>query len=530
MTQPWYRSLRVLLLASFLMPPVGLILQWLRPGTRLGRKILNSIYITLLGFAYLYLFFGLRLEFDGTGVYPVLSFHRPESHYTALERHRLKQRESLVSETAAPAAVQPIAQDRDESPTQASPRPAGAVAKSPVAIISRPEPSVDWTDFRGPRRDGRYDELPIITSWPSQGLPLLWRQPVGGGYASFVIARGRAFTIEQRRHQEVVAAYDLETGRELWTHAWAAEFHESMGGDGPRATPTWDSGRLYALGATGEFRCLDAQNGKLIWSCDILKENQANNLTWGMAASPLVVDDKVVVLPGGSSGKSVVAYNKITGKLIWRVLDDQQAYTSPMLVTLAGERQILVVSARRAMGLAAENGALLWDYPWVTDYGINSAQPLILGPNRFFLSAGYGHGCAVVEVTHSDGGFTARTVWQNVRMKNKFTSSVLDGGYIYGLDEAILTCLDAGSGELKWKGGHYGYGQVLLASGHLIVLTESGDLVLVKATPEGHTELAHFSAIEGKTWNHPAMAQARLLVRNANQMACFNLRDLHRNQ
>ena len=526
MTQPWYRSLKVLLFTSLLMPPVGLILQWLLPGTRMGRRILNSIYITLLAFAYLYLFFGLRLEFDGTGVYPIVSFYKPESHYAALEQQRSKQHDSFVSETVAPA----ISDERLGPSKKASHNPAEILPKSSAADLSRPEPSVDWTDFRGPRRDGHYDELPIMTNWPAPGPPLLWRQPVGGGYASFVIAKGRAFTIEQRRQQEVVAAYDLETGRELWTHAWDAEFRESMGGDGPRATPTWDDGRLYALGATGKFCALDAQNGRLIWSCNILKENQANNLTWGMAASPLVVDDKVITLPGGPSGKSVVAYNKLTGRTIWKVLDDQQAYTSPMLVTLAGQRQILVVSARRAMGLAVEDGRLLWDYPWVTDHGINSAQPLMLGLNRFFLSAGYGHGCAVVEVIPSDRGFAARTVWQNARMKNKFTSSVLDGGYIYGLDEAILTCLDADSGELKWKGGRYGYGQVLLASGHLIVLTESGDLVLVKATPERHRELARFSAIDGKTWNHPAIAQGRLLVRNANQMACFNVRGLHRNQ
>jgi len=218
----------------------------------------------------------------------------------------------------------------------------------------------------------------------------------------------------------------------------------------------------------------------------------------------------------------------VTGNPVWKVLDDRQAYTSPMLVTLAGRRQILVVSARRAMGLAVEDGTLLWDYPWVTEYGINSAQPIVLGENRFLLSAGYGHGSAVVEVTPTDKGFTTRTIWENTRMKNKFSSSVLDGGYVYGLDEAILACLDARTGELKWKGGRYGYGQLVLASGHLIVLTESGELVLVKATPEGHQERARFSAIEGKTWNYPAIAGGRLLVRNANQMACFNLFDARR--
>jgi len=197
-----------------------------------------------------------------------------------------------------------------------------------------------------------------------------------------------------------------------------------------------------------------------------------------------------------------------------------------MLVTLAGKRQLLVVSARRAMGLSVEEGKLLWDYPWVTEYGINSAQPVILSENRFFISAGYGHGSAMVEISSNGDGFSAATVWENTRMKNKFTSSVLENGYLYGLDEAILACVEAKTGELKWKGGRYGYGQVLLASGHLIVLSESGELALVKATPDSFQEMAKFQAIEGKTWNHPAIAGGLLLVRNANQMACFDLRDV----
>ena len=240
--------------------------------------------------------------------------------------------------------------------------------------------------------------------------------------------------------------------------------------------------------------------------------------------------NKVIVLPGGAPGKSVVAYDKFSGIPTWKVLDDQQAYTSPMLVTLAGKRQLLIVSARRVMGLAVEDGTLLWDYPWVTEYGINSAQPIILGENRFFISAGYGHGSAVVEVISNGENFSARTVWENTKMKNKFTSSVLRNGYLYGLDEAILACIEADTGELKWKGGRYGYGQVLLADDHLIVLSESGELALVKASPDGYQELARFQAIEGKTWNHPAIAGGRLLVRNASQMACFDLLDTTRSE
>jgi outer membrane protein assembly factor BamB len=381
-----------------------------------------------------------------------------------------------------------------------------------------------WPDFRGPNRDGKYTETPIRTEWPPQGLRRLWRQPIGLGYASFVTSGGRAFTIEQRRDQEVVAAYDIESGREIWTDAWKGEFTEAMGGDGPRATPTYHEGKIYALGALGELRCLDAQTGTVVWRRNILSDSGAENLSWGMSAAPLIVDDKLIVLPGGPRGRSVAAYNRATGAPIWQSLDDAQAYVSPMLVTLAGTRQILVVSASRAVGVAVEDGRLLWEYPWVTDMGINCAQPLLLGGDRVFLSAGYGKGAAVLEVTRAGDKLQARSIWENTRMKNKFASSLLHDGYIYGLDEAILACLDAKTGEVKWKGGRYGYGQVLLAGDYLIVLTEGGEVVLVRATPERHIELARFQAIEGKTWNHPVIANGRLLVRNLQEMAAFDIR------
>jgi outer membrane protein assembly factor BamB len=379
-----------------------------------------------------------------------------------------------------------------------------------------------WTNFRGPNRDGKYDEMPVLTNWPAQGLQLLWKEPVGVGYSSFTVADGRAYTIEQRRRQEVVAAYDVNTGRELWTQGWNAEYTDETG-DGPRTTPTWDDGWLYALGATGELRCLNAKTGAIRWGKNILSDNQAENLSWAMAGSPLIVDDKVIVVPGGTSGKSVVAYNKATGAPVWKVQNDRAAYVSPMLVTLAGRRQILVVSATRVFGVAPEDGALLWSQTWDTDNGINVSQPIIVDKNRFFISSGYGKGASLVEVTGSGNAFQARTVWTNINMKNKFNSSVLHDGYVYGLDEGILTCLDINTGARKWKGGRYGYGQVLLASGHLIVMSDAGELALVKASPNEYTEVARFAALDGKTWNYPAIAGGKLFVRNAKEMAAYKI-------
>jgi outer membrane protein assembly factor BamB len=494
----------LLLLIAVLAPPAGLVLLWMRRGTGVWKKILGSAAIAAWSVTAMVLFFGLHFEMDGSGMRPMFRMGRAETHYAVLEQNRAHQKLTPVPEVKA-------VEERPEAPA----------AVAPARIE---QGGTYWTDFRGPGRDGRYGEAPLPETWPESAAKPLWKQPVGGGYASFVVAHGRAFTIEQRRRQEVATAYDIATGRELWTNGWNAEFRESMGGDGPRACPTWHDGRVYVLGAMGELRCLDDRNGRQIWRHQILSENGAENLQWGMAAAPLVVEDKVIVLPGGPSGKSVVAYDRLTGAPVWNALDDKAAYTSPMLVTLAGKRQLLVVTARRMAGLTVENGSLLWEYPWTTEYDINAAQPLVIGENRVFISAGYGHGSAVVEVTLADRGFQARQVWANNRMKNKFSSSVLYQGYIYGLDEAVLACISADTGELKWKGGRYGYGQVLAAGRNLIVSTEEGEIVLVEATPERHHEIAKFAAVSGKTWNVPALADGRLLVRNGEEMVCFRLR------
>ncbi len=427
--------------------------------------------------------FDMQIELAGSGLRPIFSFGDPEVHYAALDANR----------ATLPAPGQPAATD------------------------------ARWTDFRGPHRDGRYTETAIRTDWPGSGLERLWSHPVGGGYASFVVADGLAFTIEQRRDEEVVAAYDLDTGAEHWTRAWAARFEEAMGGPGPRATPTWHDGRLYALGATGRLVCLEADTGKAVWERNILADGDAANLPWAMSGAPLVVDDLVVVLPGGTEGWSVAAYDRHTGDVVWHGLNDVQAYASPMLVTLGGVPQVVVVTAERVVGLRPADGALLWEYPWEVAVVPNIAQPVAVGDDRLFLSASYGKGAALIELASDGDRFTASTVWETNRMRNRFSSSVLVGGYIYGLDHTILACLDAATGELMWKGGRYGAGQLLAAGDHLVVLTEEGDVVLVRATPEGHRELAGFRAIDGKTWNVPAIAGGRLLVRNAREMAAFDL-------
>jgi outer membrane protein assembly factor BamB len=486
----------LLRLAALLLPPVGLLLLW-RGAHRLGRKIFGTIGILLYCIPYTILivwmlvrFTGLEVEWRG-GYLPAFTYHKTVPNYEAVEKSRAAQSSyaSILSTNLQPTVKPPY-----------------------------------WTSFRGPNRDGHYDEMPILTKWPAAGLRPLWHQPIGAGYGSFVVAGGLAFTIEQRHDIEMAVAYDLATGREAWTNGWRAFFQESMGGDGPRATPTYHDGNLYVQGAEGEFRCLEAATGKLIWSKNILRDNAASNLYYGMASSPLIVDDKVIIQAVGTNGRSVVAYNRSTGAPVWKALDDPAAYASPMEVDLAGRRQLLIVTSKRAVGLSITDGRLLWEHPWVVKMNnVNIAQPVVMGTNRFFLSAGYGTGCEAVEISHSDTGFSTRSVWKNKSLKNKFSSSVFRKGCIYGLDEDILTCLNAETGERRWKDGHYGFGQLLLTDSHLVILTGDGELALVRAIPDRWEELARFPAIQGKTWNHPCLAQGKLLVRNAVEMACFEL-------
>ena len=477
-------------------------------------------------FGGLYLFAGLRFELSGGGM-PHLVFRMDhDAQAELIARHRAAQRsarpEPAPAETAGAAPTPPVTPEagaRAASP--ATPATTLTPASTPAALPGKPP---YWTDFRGPLRDGHYRERPLLAMWPADGLSPLWKQPVGAGYASFAAARGRAFTIEQRGQEEVVAAYDVLTGREVWTHSWSALFHESMGGDGPRATPTWSDGRVYALGAMGELRCLEDATGRLIWRTNILEDHRARNLIWGMAGAPLVVGNAVIVTPGGPNGHSIAAYDRATGNRLWSSQNERAGYASPMLVTLAGREQILVFTGVGLVSISPDRGERLWFHPWRTNADINAAQPLVIGENRVFISSGYDVGGAVLEIVPEGSAYAVREVWRNNRMKNRFGGSVLHDGFIYGLDESIMACVDAATGELKWKGGRYGYGQLVLSGDRIIVLTERGDLVLLAANPRQHEELASFSALDGKTWNMPAVADGILLVRNIREMAAFDLR------
>lgn len=501
------RSRLALWLSIFVFPPLGLALLWMRKSSGILLRIAGTAGICIVAIIELFYVYGMHVEWNGNVKPYVVSFESRRRHDARLEENRAEQRAAERPSESGPARI----------------TTAHAIAPATVARTPEKIQSSYWTDFRGPNRAGVYAETDIETAWPAAGLPRLWKQPIGAGYASFTVGEGHAYTIEQRRGREAITAYDVETGRELWAFTYPALFDEVLGGLGPRATPVYHDGLVYSLGANGDFYCLSAKTGKSKWSKNILTDNGAHNVHWAMSGSPLIVDEKVIVTPGGTNGKSIVAYDRFTGEPVWRSLSDRAGYTSPILATLAGRRQILWISGERAVGIAVDDGKLLWEFPYPAQMDMNCSQPVVVDDASVLLSSAQGPGAALLEITKNNDTYAARPVWQNNRLKNKFNSSVLYQGHIYGFDEAILACVDAKTGELKWKGGRYGYGQLLLAAGFLIVVTEQGDVVLVRATPDGHQELGRFSAIEGRTWNIPAIDNGLLLVRNSSEMACFRL-------
>jgi outer membrane protein assembly factor BamB len=398
----------------------------------------------------------------------------------------------------------------------------------------------DFPAYRGENRDGVVTGPAISRDWSKTRPKELWRQPVGGGYAAFSVANGFLVTIEQRRDSEVVACYEAATGKEVWTTGWPTRFEESLGGPGPRATPTIAGGDVFALGATGRLACLDGTNGREKWAAETLANNA--NVQWAQSGSPLVVDNLVIVNPGAQTdaarGRAVRAYDRATGKEVWAAGTHKTGYGSPHLATLAGKRQVLIFDADGLAGHDLGTGAELWRFAYPTYMGINVAQPIVLDDTSVVLAAGYGVGGARIKVTEANGKWTVAEVWRtkNTVMRWKFASGVYKkhtgGDYAYGLNDGILECVDLKNGRQVWKDDRrarseeaFGHGQILLYDDLIIALTEYGELVLVEATPDAFRELGRVQALTTgpKTWNNPAIAHGRIYVRNEEQMACFDL-------
>jgi outer membrane protein assembly factor BamB len=416
-------------------------------------------------------------------------------------------------------------------------RAAQGRAERPALLTPNP---TDMVEYRGRDRAGIITGPALARDWKAHPPREIWRQLVGGGYASFVTANGCLITIEQRGAEEVVACYEATSGLEIWTASWTAKFSETAGGDGPRATPTLAHGNVYAYGATGRLVCLNGSDGKEQWAVDTLVNNK--NQRWGMSGSPLVVGDLVIVNPGcqteESRGRGLLAYDCATGQERWAAGNYPGSYSSPQWSKLHGVEQILIFDGHGLAGHAVADGKQLWRFEFKTQFEINVAQPIIVSDDTVCIGAGYNHGGALVRVTKAGDSWKAEQVWasKNTVMRWKFASAVrrasTDGDYVYGLNDGLLECVNLKTGKPMWKDERrakreegYGHGQLLLCDDLIIVLTEYGELVLVEATPERFNELGRIQALHkgAKTWSVPVLVDGKIYVRNEEEMACYDL-------
>ncbi len=395
-----------------------------------------------------------------------------------------------------------------------------ALASTPILLGEG-----DWNQFRGPKRDGELHGVRIATDWSTQPPKLLWKQRVGPGWSSFVVVGDRLYTQEQRGELESLVCLEAATGKQIWVHSDKARFWDGQAGAGPRATPTFADSRIYTLGGTGILNCRDAASGMLHWTHDTAKDAGAIAQMWGISNSPLVIDGLVIVWAGGPGDKGLLAYRCDDGQLAWSAAAGMVSYTSPQLAEIDGQRQVLYFSEQGLVALDPATGKQLWEYPAVNANIWRAVTPCQIGPARILLGS-EDLGLVEIDVARSGDKWTATERLASKAMRPAYNDFVVLDGAVYSLDGGLGCCADLETGKRRWKGGRYGHGQILLIADQklLLVLTETGDIALVRAQPDKHEELVRIPGITGKTWNHPVIAHGKLFIRNDEEMACFELK------
>ncbi len=379
----------------------------------------------------------------------------------------------------------------------------------------------EWAQWRGPNRDGISSETGFLKSWSEAGPKVLWHIPFGDGYSGISIAQGKVYTMFAEGKDEFVICLDASNGEEVWRFRSGAKFTEQRG-DGPRSMPTVHGDSVFALGAEGKLYALDARDGTKLWAHNFVAEFDSKIPTWGFSSSPLIEGDLVLVEAGGKDDQAIVAFDKTSGDVVWTTHTDEVGYSSPIAIDFGGVRQIIFLTSKTLLSLAPKSGQIYWKYPWPE--GINIATPIFIPDDKIFISASYDKGAVLLKMIADENGIGIEEVWKSRVMKNHFNSSVLQGDYLYGFDNAILTCIEVNSGEEQWRQRGFGKGSLLLADGYLIILGDGGKLALVEANPSEYREKARFQLFDDKCWTVPTLAGGRLYLRNQKEMVCLDLR------
>jgi len=381
--------------------------------------------------------------------------------------------------------------------------------------------AADWPQFRGPNRDGISLEAGVLKQWPSGGPRVLWKIPLGEGFSQVVVVKDRLYAFYGQGNDEVAAALNAATGKQLWRVRIDNKYMSDQG-NGPRSTPTVDGGLVYILSASGKLAALKTANGQTAWQHDLPGEYGARIPQWGISTSPLVEGNLLLVNVGGTGNKSVIAFEKTTGKPVWTSQSNGAGYSAPIGITVRGVRQLIVFAADSVLSLSPKDGKLLWRVPWETSYDVNAAAPIFFPPDKLFISSGYNTGAALFQIKVTGNQVSAAEIWRSREMKNQFSSSILHNGTLYGFDNGTLKALDAATGEERWKQRGLGHGSLILAAGNLIVLSDRGTLALLEATPREYKQLGAIRALEGKCWTAPTLANGRLYLRNEEHLIALD--------
>lgn len=381
-------------------------------------------------------------------------------------------------------------------------------------------PARDWPQFRGPLRDGcALDEL--LRAWPTGGPKVAWKIPLGPAFSQIAVAGDVAYTGFSDAENEYVGAFDARTGAERWRQALGQTFVLEEFGSGPRGTPTVAGGVVYALGGRGVLRALRAENGAVLWTVDLTTALGATVPRFGYAGSPLVVDDLLVLEVGGSDKRQIVAFDRSGGTVRWAGFEGPASYSSPVIGTLAGSRQIVHASGKTVRGIALD-GHELWSY---TLEEASIASPVLVPGDRVFVSASGDSGCAMLRVRKTESGQAAEVLWKNRDMRNHYNSTVYADGFLYGFDNATLKCLSAETGEVRWAKRGLGKGSLAVAGDRLVILGDLGLMILAERTPEAYREIGSFQVLdESRAWTAPSIAGGRAYVRNLVGAACIDLK------
>ncbi len=385
----------------------------------------------------------------------------------------------------------------------------------------------DWPQFFGPKRNGVYDGPALTSSWEKSEPKPLWKKKVGQGFAGPAVADGKLIFFHRGDNDEILSCFNAETGAPLWEAKYPTTYRDDFGFDeGPRATPCIQDGRVYTLGAEGMIQCVDFKEGKKIWAVDSKKDFHAGKGFFGMACSPLVMGENVLLNIGGDKGAGIVALDKNTGKIRWKATDHEASYSSPVSASFQGKEYALFFTRNGLVGLDPVTGKTAVDFPWRSrmNASVNAATPLVID-NFIFLSSSYGTGAILLQ--WNDG--RVKKVWAGDDiLSNHYASAVYHDGYLYGFDGRqesgpSLTCVEFKTGKPQWRQDGFGAGTITVAGNHLLILKENGELLLADASPKKF-EITGRTQILGTTARaYPAISDKKIFARDKSQLVCVSL-------